>query len=235
LQSNKKLIDLSIILPCYQEAENLELLIPRIIQTLEVQNIEFEIIIVDTEKAMDETPSISQKFKTIYVNRAHGNSYGNAIRTGIATARGGNILFMDADGSHPPEFIPQLLEFSHEYDVVIASRYIASGGTKNSFALESMSRILNWSYAIVLNIPCKDVSNSFRVYKGDKLKSLSLNCDNFDIVEEILVKLVRKYNVIRFKEVPFVFEMRQFGKTKRNLFLFILTYIYTLMRLRLSK
>ena len=228
-------MDLSIVLPCYQEAENLELLIPRIIQTLQALNITFEIIVVDTEEAMDETPAISKKFNVIYVNRANGNSYGNAIRTGIATAKGHHILFMDADGSHPPEFIPRLLEFSNEYDVVIASRYIASGGTKNSLALESMSRILNWSYAIVLNIPCKDVSNSFRVYRGDKLQSLQLNCDNFDIVEEILVKLVRKYHVIRFKEVPFVFEMRQFGKTKRNLFLFILTYIYTLMRLRFSK
>ena len=228
-------MNLSVILPCYEEASNLELLIPRILQTLPCHVLNFEIIVVDTENPKDKTPLICKQFGVIYVNRINGNCYGNALRTGIAIAKGSNIIFMDADGSHSPEFIPKLLEFADDHDVVIASRYIPFGGTKNSLILERMSRVLNWSYGYILNIPCKDISNSFKLYRADKLKSLKLNCNNFDIVEEILVQLVRKYDSIKFKEVPFVFEMRKFGKTKRSLFIFIMGYIFTLIRLRFSK
>lgn len=235
MKNEKGLISISVILPCYQEAENLEQLIPRITKTLQSKNIAFEVIIVDTEMPMDETPLISKALGAIYVNRINGNSYGNAIRTGIMKASGESLVFMDADGSHSPEFILNLLSFIDSHDVVIASRYIESGGTQNSIALEGMSRVLNWTYSKVLNLPCKDVSNSFRAYRAAQLKSIQLNCDNFDIVEEILVKLVRRYPKIRIKEVPFIFEMRKHGKTKRNLFLFIATYIFTLARLRLSK
>jgi dolichol-phosphate mannosyltransferase len=76
------------------------------------------------------------------------------------------------------------------------------------------------------------VSNSYRLYRALQLRSLTLKCDNFDVVEEILFKLSRQYRGLRIREVPFTFKQRMFGKTKRNLVLFILTYVYTLIRLR---
>jgi dolichol-phosphate mannosyltransferase len=96
-----------------------------------------------------------------------------------------------------------------------------------------MSRVLNISYSLVLNLRCKDVSNSFKVYRADWLKRLSLRCANFDIVEEILFKLVRQHPRARIKEVPFSFKKRMFGETKRNLVTFMLTYLFTIIRLRL--
>jgi dolichol-phosphate mannosyltransferase len=225
-------IDLSVVLPAYQEEENLRNLLPRLLETLRTIGVSSEVLVIDTRDPMDMTKAVCELNGVRYIKRRESNHFGCAVRTGIAEAKGEFILFMDADGSHPPEFIPELLCFSDRYDVVIASRYVAEGNTENSFALILMSRIVNWTFSMVLNLPCKDVSNSFKVYRGEQLKSINLTCNNFDIVEEVLFKLHRKYPLIQFKEIPFVFKKRMFGDTKRNLFVFILTYVFTIIKLR---
>ncbi|MCO4754004.1 MAG: glycosyltransferase [Bacteriovoracaceae bacterium] len=224
--------DLSIIMPAYLEEENLRLLLPRIKSVVSELTQNFEIIVVDTEKAMDGTPQACEETSVVYVNRTGGNTYGAAIRTGISNAQGKNIIFMDADGSHYPEFIKKLYAERESYDVVIASRYIEGGHTENSAVLVLMSKIVNWGYAFVLNIECKDVSNSFKLYDGSLLKGLELKCENFDIVEEILYKIIKVRPNLKIRELPFSFKQRMFGETKRNLPQFVITYIFTLIRLR---
>lgn len=225
-------VELSVVLPSYKEAENLANLLPRLLQTLKTMGISSEVLVVDTIEPMDQTRDVCEEHGIRYVTRRGENYFGCAIRTGIDEARGHFVLFMDADGSHPPEFIPELFCFADKFDVVIASRYVDKGDTENSFVLVLMSRLLNWTFSLVLNLPCKDVSNSFKIYHGSQLKSLKLTCNNFDIVQEILFKLRRINPKLKIKEVPFVFRKRMFGETKRNLFLFILTYIFTIIKLR---
>ncbi|MEK7692373.1 MAG: hypothetical protein AAB425_15265, partial [Bdellovibrionota bacterium] len=113
-------------------------------------------------------------------------------------------------------------------------RYVDGGSTENPTSLIWMSRILNWTYSFVLGLKCKDVSNSFKLYRGEALRGLDLYCDNFDIIEEILFKLSRANRDLRIREVPFAFKSRMFGETKRNLVVFIATYIITMVKLRLS-
>ena len=171
----------------------------------------------------------------VYINRENGNNYGDAVKTGIKYAQGKFIVFMDADGSHSPEFVTELYAHKGNNDVVIASRYIKGGFTDNNAALILMSRVLNVIYSLVLDLKCKDVSNSFKLYKGELIKQLSLYSKNFDIVEEILFKLKRFNPNLKIKEIPFHFKKRSMGHTKRNLFLFILSYIYTIFKLRFGK
>ena len=228
-------IKLSIILPSYLEEENLRLLLPRLHVTLATQEIDYEIIVVDTIKPLDKTFEVCKIYNSKYINRENDNSFGSAVRTGIRSASGSFILFMDADGSHPPEFIPNMLKHMNEFDIVIASRYIEGGYTENSKILIFMSKVLNTIYANVLNINCKDVSNSLKIYKTSLVQQLSLYCNNFDIVEEIIYKICKNNKGIKIKEVPFTFRKRMYGKTKRNLVIFILTYIFTLIKLRYGK
>ena len=225
-------LELSVVLPAYQEEENLRNILPRLLKTLQTMDVSSEVLVIDTINPMDRTKEVCEENRVRYIKRRVDNYFGSAVRTGINEAHGKYIVFMDADGSHPPEFIPEIFFFAEKYDVVIASRYINKGRTENSFALIVMSRIVNWTFSIILNLPCKDVSNSFKVYRGDQLKTIKLTCNNFDIVEEILFKLRRAHPLMRFKEVPFVFKKRMFGETKRNLFLFIITYIFTIIKLR---
>jgi dolichol-phosphate mannosyltransferase len=97
-----------------------------------------------------------------------------------------------------------------------------------------MSRIVNFTYSVVLGLPCKDVSNSFKLYNSTHLKKLTLRCENFDIVEEILFKILKENAKLKVKEIPFTFKQRLYGKTKRNLLLFIFTYIFTIIKLKFS-
>jgi dolichol-phosphate mannosyltransferase len=219
-------------MPCYLEEENLRLLLPRLVNEIATIGDPYEILIIDTMKAMDNTKEVCEAYKATYLPREGGNNYGDAIRTGIARAQGEYTIFMDADGSHSPEFIGNLYRYRNEYDVVIASRYIDGGSTDNNWLLILMSYITNMTYSIILNLRYKDISNSFKLYKTSWLKELTLRCKNFDIVEEILYKIKKNHKELTVLEIPYSFKQRLFGHTKRNLFVFILTYIVTIIRLR---
>lgn len=227
-------IKLSVILPSYQEGENLKLLLPGLKRAASAVSPAYEIIVVDTHQPKDDTPDVCREHQVRYVPRQGGDSFGDAVRTWIEAAQGEWTVFMDADGSHSPEMIPKLARYADDFDVVIASRYVQGGRTENSPALVLMSRLLNLVYVSVLKLNCRDVSNSFKLYRTAQLKAIALRCNNFDIVEEILVKIQRQLKEVRIKEVPFTFERRKAGKTKRNLLTFIVTYFFTLIRLRWS-
>lgn len=230
-----KSYDLSIVIPAYQESENLVLILPRLHITLEKLHLSYEVLIVDTMEPIDNTKDICAANKVTYINRMGGNQYGDAIRTAIQVAQGTKIIFMDADGSHDPEFIAELYQYKDTHDIIIASRYVEGGGIDNAWHLVLMSKILNLSYALLLQINCKDLSNSYKLYDAKQLKALTLYCSNFDIIEEIIYKLSKNNKPLKIKEIPYVFKKRIFGETKRNLFLFICSYVGTMIKLRLGK
>jgi dolichol-phosphate mannosyltransferase len=230
--------DLSIIIPAYQEAENLKVVLPRLIAVLEPMAIDHEIIIVDSDLPLDDTEAVCCEYtdtQVRFVRRREGPSFGSAVRTGIAEASGRHVLCIDGDGSHDPAIIPNLYQNRQQFDVVVASRYIEGGETKNNWVLTQMSLIVNFAFRVVFAIDCNDISNSFKLYNGDELRRLHLVCDNFDLVEEILIKLKKNKPDLTIKEIPIIFHNRLHGQTKRKLLLFIFTFAYTLIRLRFMR
>lgn len=225
-------VDLSVVVPGYLEEENLRLLLPRLTRTLHSLGIRWEAIVVETMEPMDKTAAVCAENGCMCIARRGGNSFGDAVRTGIEHSRGTRVIFMDADGSHPPEFIEELWRHRNDADIVIASRYAPGGVTENSWSLVLMSRLLNLSYSWFLGLNCYDVSNSFKLYPGKALRNLELVCNHFDIVEEILCRLVHGHPPATVKETPATFKKRMFGDTKRNLLVFIASYLYTIIRLR---
>jgi dolichol-phosphate mannosyltransferase len=219
------------VLPAYEEAANLDQLLPQLHAVARSLVPDYEILVVDTESPRDETPAVCQRHAARYVPRRGGNLYGHAIRTALAEARGRRVVLMDADGSHNPSFLPLLWAQRDNADLVIASRYVRGGKTENPAVLIFMSLMVNVVFRVFLGLNCSDVSNSFRLYRGDDLRALRLRCDHFDIVEEILVKLVFSRRGYRVVEVPIIFEKRKAGRTKRNLLLFAFGYAVTLVRL----
>jgi dolichol-phosphate mannosyltransferase len=228
--------ELSVVLPSYEESDNLRWLLPELKAALSQLGVTHEILVVDAETPRDRTPEICREFFVYYVPRQGGALYSNALLTGISRSRGNWILCMDSDGSHPPSFVPQMWSARHGADLVIASRYVGGGSTQNPAILIALSYIVNLTFRLVLGFRCRDVSNSFRLYRGDCLRSLHLECKNFDVLEEILLKMQLRYPGLSIQEIPFTFETRKAGKTKRDLFAFALGYIGTLSRLyRLKK
>lgn len=227
--------ELSVILPAYEEAENLNMLLPALRGVLKGLGVSFEIVVVDASTPRDATPEICERHSVRYVARSGGGLYGHAIRTAQKVALGRYIITMDADGSHGPSFIPKLWVFRDEAGIVVASRYVRGGQTENPAILIFMSMVVNYVFRICLGLRCADVSNSFRLYQGNEFRSLALSCDHFDIVEEILIKLYFARENYLVKEVPFTFEKRKAGKTKRKLLIFAIGYVFTLIRLRRFK
>jgi dolichol-phosphate mannosyltransferase len=223
---------LSVVLPAYDEAESLGSLLPRLRQTLDSLGIDYEVVVVDAEGGTADTAEVCAANGARYARREGGPEYGAAIRTAQILTSGEYVVIMDADGSHAPEFVSTLWAARRDTDIVIASRYVRGGQTENPKILIFMSWVVNVGFRIVLGLDCHDVSNSFRLYRGADFRGLTLECKHFDIVEEILVKLCELHRGYRLTELPFTFERRKAGRTKRRLASFAVQYVWTLVRLR---
>ena len=210
---------ISAVLLAYKEAENLKVLLPKIKQQLDKIGEEYEIIIVDTMKPLDDTPAVCKKFGARYVNQRLPH-FGGAFRTGIKAARYDKFLIMDSDGSHNPIYIPDIYK-----------KFVKGGKTNDSKVSIIMSHILNFVFRIITGIKAKDISTDFRMYDTKQLKAVKLTCQNYDILQEVLLKMKINNRKLVVKETPIVFEKRLYGESKRQLFKFILGYIKTLFML----
>ena len=225
-------VDISVVMPAYREAEALRQLLPQLVPAIHKLSNSCEIIVADAMEPLDDTPEICAAHGVRHILREGGNSYGDAVRTGIRHSAGQRVLLMDADGSHNPRDISRLWEAREDSDIVIGSRYVRGGNTENPAVLIWMSRVLNYMYRLAFGLRVKDISNSFRLYRGEQLRSLKLVSNNFDIVEEILIRLVFGSANATAIEVPVIFEQRKAGESKRDLPAFMLSYLRSISTLK---
>ena len=225
-------VELSITIAAYREAENLRHLLPEVQQAAASLTARYEVLVVDTEQPLDDTASLCAQFGVRHVHRRGGNAYGDAVRTLIAESRGRYLLNLDADGSHSPKYFRSMWDQRSAFDIVIGSRYAAGGQTENPLILIWMSYIVNLTFRLAFSIRAKDVTNSFRLYRREILEPLRLQSNDFDILEEILIKSVVAHPPARIGEVPVTFGRRKAGESKRKLVQFAFGYLGTLRRLR---
>ena len=225
-------IELTVMIPAYREADSLRELLPKIMAAASALTPNFEILIVDTQERMDDTEEVCAAVGARHIHRRGGNQYGDAIRTGIAEARGTYLLCMDADGSHNPSYFASMWAKRGEWDVVIGSRYAPGGQTENPAVLIWMSYAVNLTFRVAFKLTARDVTNSFRLYRKEILKRMRLESNNFDILEEILIRCVTHLPPARVCEVPVTFERRKAGESKRKLVAFAFGYLDTLKKLR---
>jgi len=226
-----------VIIPAFDELENLKVLLPGIIdmQSLLPGITLTPLVVLPTAAPESEVAALAQLGAQVVI-RTPTDSFGDAVRSGIRSIRDTTefVIFMDADGSHSPTRIPTLVEHASQADVVVASRYTKGGRSDNSPLLKAMSIALNRAYSLVLGIKCKDVSTNYKLYKGRDLRQIVLECNNFDIVEEILFRVqdLKRPKKLSIVEVPDHFAQRGIGSTKRRLGPYIASYLWTLARLR---
>lgn len=231
-------MNISVVLPAYRESENLKVILPKICSTLKEISEKWEVLVVDTMEPNDDgTQEVCIEYGVTYLNRLNGNFYGDAIRTGIEKAKYDYIVIMDADGSHNPQDIKTMKETveNTNSDMVIGSRYMRGGKTHNGPILRLMSLAVNISYRLLFQIKVEDVSDSFRMYNAKKIKSIPLQCNNFDIVEEILILFQVYYPKAKITEIPIFFNKRMAGESKRDLVKFIFSYLVTMKKLLIIK
>ena len=223
---------ITVVLLAYKEAENLDVLIPRIISNVQKTGEPYEILVVDTAEPLDDTQKVCEKYGARYVNQEYPG-FGGAYRTAIKYAEMTKFMILDSDGQHNPDDIPRInrmFDRGH-FDVVIGSRYVRGGENNENFVSRLMSFILNTSFRVCLGLKARDLSTNFRMYDTKQLKRLKLKAENLDVLQEILFKMKLKNPDFRVGEVPITLEHRMYGESKRQLMKFIIDFAKSLVNL----
>lgn len=220
--------DISIVIPALNERENLELLLPLLSEVVATLNLKSEIIIADGGSADGTAAFAEQEGAQVVLQSERG--YGGALLAGFARARAAYVVTMDADLSHPPVFLRDFWQQRAAAQMLIASRYVPGGKADMGSSRRVLSGVLNKTYARVLDLPLADLSSGYRMYHRDVLEKLELQARDFDVLEEILVKVHLLGGKI--KEVPFHYQARNSGKSHAKLLKFGWAFVRTLVRMR---
>jgi len=223
--------DISVILPALNEGPNLAVLIGRIRKVVSAITSNYEIVVADGGSRDNTREVATGEGARVFIQRGEG--YGAALAEGLAAARGTYVITMDADLSHDPVFIAHMWRNREQAEVIIASRYVQGGVADMSAMRRVLSGILNFVFARLFALPLKDVSSGYRMYRREVLKNLVLHSRDYDVLEEILVKICRSGG--RALEVPFHYKPRLSGKSHAKLFKFGISYMRTLVTMRLSR
>ena len=206
---------ISIIVPTYNERENLEELFERIARALEGR--EFEIIVVDDDspdRTWEKAEELAKKYPVKVIRRTNERGLSSAVIRGFREANGEIFVVMDADLQHPPEVIPKLIEAIEEgADIAIASRYVKEGKVENWHwwrKLISKGAIMVGRVALPRIRNIKDPVSGFFALRREVIEHVELNPVGFKILLEILIK--GKYE--RVTEIPFIFGIRKAGESK---------------------
>lgn len=220
-------IDLSIVIPALNEADNLEILLPELKKILSKMDVTFEIIVID-EHADARTSQVIEKYQAFLLTpNTHG--YGMALVEGLKNAQGTYIISMDADFSHPPIFISDLWQARNSGDIIIASRYIRGGKAKMPLSRYLLSRVLNAFFGIGLQIQVRDMSSGYRLYVANSLVDLEVQTTDFDVLQELLIQAL--VNGKKIYEIPFTYAPRKHGSSHARVFKFGIAYLKTFTRL----
>jgi dolichol-phosphate mannosyltransferase len=208
---------LSLIIPTYNERENLPILIPSII-TLLRPLIPFEIIVVD-DNSPDKTGEIVEKMSKTFpevhlIRRYKEKDLSGAVITGFQAAKGDILGVIDADLQHDETILPMMLEGLKEVPLVVASRYL--NGSVANFSL--WRKIISWGgkklAQTVLKVNLTDPLSGFFVMRRELFESCAheLNPRGF----KVLLEIIYRSKVETIMEVPYVFKPRLHGASKLN-------------------
>ena len=218
-EKNSQAIDLTILLPTYNESSTIEKMLDAIAPAVPPK-INTEVLVID-----DDSPDGTSKIVDSYIQKSKGTvsfriytrkgkrGLSSAVIDGIGLARGKFVLNMDSDFVHPPQMILTMYDelVNNNLDIVIGSRY-AEGGKYEGWPLTRrlISKMGNGLAGLLLGLDVKDSMTGLFALKKDLIKNLSFEAIGYKILLEILVKT----KGAKVKEVPFVCVNRQAGSSK---------------------
>lgn len=210
-----------IIFPTYDERENLPQIVPAVLS----QSPELDVLVVD-DNSPDGTGELADRLaaddtRVSVLHRSAKQGLGTAYVAGFhwALQRGYSHVFeMDADFSHDPADVPRLLAAAAEADMVIGSRWVPGGGTRNWSVLRQLISRGGSAYAgLLLGLPVRDATSGFKCFRAETLDALdleSVHSNGYGFQVELNYQCYRRG--LRIKEVPIVFVDRRVGKSKMS-------------------
>jgi dolichol-phosphate mannosyltransferase len=214
-----------VVIPTYNEVDNLSNICTAL---FELGIDDLEILIVDDDSP-DGTGHVADQLAEQYPSRFHVMHRSGKLGLGTAYIEGFQwalkhsyqyIIHMDADFSHPPEFVPQMLSLIPDYDVVVGSRYIKGG--KLDAQWPWYRRLLSWWansiwVRLILGTKTRDSTAGFKCWTADALQRIGLEriCSTGYIFQVEMCYLAEKLG-FRIKEIPIYFNERRFGESKMD-------------------
>lgn len=220
---------ISIVIPTYNERENLPALVKKIARVFEDNRIVGEVIVVD-DNSPDGTGEVADSLKKTYkflrvIHRPAKLGLGSAYKEGFRVARGELIFTMDSDLSHNPSYLPRFLNAAAHADVIVGSRYV-KGGYIVGWGLyrRLRSKIANFLAGLVIG-GVKDVTSGYKAYQKRVLKQVplaSIRSSGYAFQLEMAYEI--RGRGFKIDSVPIVFVNRVKGKSKlgiREIFSFL--------------
>lgn len=214
-----------IVIPTYNERENLPTLVDKLF-SLPISDL--ELLIVD-DNSPDGTGQMADDYAVQKPGKVHTLHRSGKLGLGTAYVAGfkkalelgaDRIVQMDADFSHPPEKLVEMLEASHKCDLVLGSRYIPGGSLDKDWPWyrKALSGFGNFYARTILGVKVRDITGGFRMWNRNALERIPLDRirSNGYMFQVEMAYLASKlgFSVI---EVPIYFAERKFGKSKINL------------------
>jgi dolichol-phosphate mannosyltransferase len=210
----------SVIVPTYNEEGNIKRLIDAISESLEKSNYkDFEIVVVDDD-SKDNTPKIMDSYaesgKVAAIHRHGVRGIFSAIRDGIRSSKSDTVVIMDADFSHPPSKIPELLDKMKQdnLDFVSGSRFKSGASIEAPFTRKFSTVLFNTIIRFLMGPSITDWTGGFHAM--DKAKILQLKFRHKAKWGEFDLELLHraKKAKLRMAEVPFIYNFREEGQSK---------------------
>jgi dolichol-phosphate mannosyltransferase len=212
-----------LVLPTYNEAENLEAITQRVLPQLAATGREHRVLIVD-DNSPDGTGRIADRLAAEHpqvevLHRPGKGGLGPAYLAGFERALAGGaelVLEMDADFSHDPADLPRLIAASDRADLVLGSRYVVGGGVAEWGLLRRVVSRVGSAYArLVLGVGVRDLTGGFKCFRRAVLEGLELDrvhANGYAFQIELTYRAVRAGFSV--EEVPIVFRNRRVGESK---------------------
>lgn len=210
-----------VVLPTYNERENIAAIVPAILAA----SPELDVLVVD-DGSPDGTGALAQELagrepRVRVLHRQRKGGLGRAYLAGFEVALGagyGRILEMDADFSHDPSRLPALLATSRDADLVLGSRYVPGGGTRNwGLGRRLLSRGGSLYARLILGVPVRDLTGGFKCFRREVLERIdlrSVTSAGYAFQIELTYRALRAG--FRVVEVPIVFADRRVGQSKMS-------------------
>ena len=208
---DKKSLDLSVIIPVFNEEKIIAPIISQIKTALDALDYQYEILLID-DGSEDNTALIAQEAGARVISHPENMGNGAAIKTGIRNAKGKNLVMMDGDGQHPPEDLPRLLQELGPYDMVVGARV---KGSETAAHRDFANRIYNFLASYISGRKIEDLTSGFRVIKAEAARGFVYLLPNtFSYPTTITLALLRSGRSLTY--VPYQAK-RRVGKSKIKL------------------
>lgn len=201
-------LDLTVILPAYNEEEGISEVIRQIQEVLNQIDYTSEILVIN-DGSEDQTAQVALEMGARVIDHPVNTGNGASIKTGIRGARGKILVMMDADGQHPPDLIPEFLKALESYDMVVGARTRKS---ETSFHRDIANKIYNWLATYISGQKIQDLTSGFRAVKASIAQNyLYLLPNTFSYPTTITLALLRSGRSLLY--IPFESKSRV-GKSK---------------------